>query len=485
MPEVKNNYELMIEKLPEAYALLKIITDGRGKAVNCRFVVVNALFEHMVGLARTDITGRMVTDIIPEIIDIIENARNWHKTTNTIAVEENIAAFELYLALPKKWYQVQACRLAGGYLALLFHNITDYKIKGEKARYLSFHDRLTGLFNRYYLETEMQRLDTDRQLPISIIVADVNGLKLINDTYGYSAGDRLIKSAAELIKGSCRQEDIITRWGGDEFVVFLPQTSMEEAGRVSERIRKGCRAVRVDDIPFSMALGFAVKNRPEQVIGEVQKMAEERMHRNKLTEYRTIKGNLIKALHSSLREKCNETEEHFKCKQKVALNIGKKLKLPREELKRLSILTLLHDIGKVRIIEEILTKKDALTPAEWEKIKEHPETGCRIVRATEEFAYVADEILSHHERWDGSGYPRGLQGEEIPLLARITAIAEAYEAMTTGRPYKPSISPAAAITELQKCAGSQFDPEMVKLFRALLINNPNEQEKVIYSQRQS
>ncbi len=326
MPVVENNYELMIEKLPEAYAVLKVVSDSKGRTVNCRFLAVNALFEHMVGMARNDIKGKMITEIIPEIID---SDKNWLNNTSDFAIKEKTAAFELYLALSEQWYEVQACRITRGYLALLFHNITDYKIKGEKARFLSFHDRLTGLFNRYYLEEEMRRLDTERQLPISIIVADVNGLKLINDTYGYSAGDRLIKSAAELIKSSCRKEDIITRWGGDEFVVFLPQISIEEAHRVGDRIKKGCRAAGVDGIPFSMAIGFAVKDRPEQIIGTVQKMAEERMHRNKLTEYKTIKGNLIKALHSSLQEKCNETEEHFKCKQKVALSIGKKLKLPR------------------------------------------------------------------------------------------------------------------------------------------------------------
>ena len=131
-------------------------------------------------------------------------------------------------------------------------------------------------------------------------------------------------------------------------------------------------------------------------------------------------------------------------------------------------MVLLHDIGKVKIFEDILTPKGLLDNEKWETIKMHPEAGCRIARANEEFAHVADDILSHHERWDGSGYPRGLKCEEIPLLTRIMAIADAYEVMTSGRPYRRALPPAAAVGELRRCAGAQFDPKLVDVFVSLL-----------------
>ena len=128
----------------------------------------------------------------------------------------------------------------------------------------------------------------------------------------------------------------------------------------------------------------------------------------------------------------------------------------------------MHDIGEINISAEILTKKGPLTAEEWDIIKKHPETGYRIVRATEEFSHVAEDILSHHERWDGSGYPQGLKGKEIPLLARITAIVDAYEVMTSGRPYKKAMPREEIIAELKRWTGRQFDPELADVFLTIL-----------------
>ncbi len=162
--------------------------------------------------------------------------------------------------------------------------------------YHTFHDQLTGLFNRTYFKEESRRLNVERQLPISIIIADVNGLKLINDTYGHNKGDKLLKKVASIFQETCREEDIITRWGGDEFLILLPQMKEDETKRVCDRIRKKCSKTKKIKIPVSIALGYAIKERVDEDIYACIDEADEKMYKNKLTESRSVKGNVLKAL---------------------------------------------------------------------------------------------------------------------------------------------------------------------------------------------
>lgn len=343
------------------------------------------------------------------------------------------------------------------------------RVRFEKdLHFLSFHDNLTGLYNRYYLEEEMKRLDTIRQLPLGIIMIDLNGLKLINDTYGHAKGDVVLKSLADILKNTCRKEELIARWGGDEFILLLPQTNTEEVKKLSQRIIQAFKGVLVEGIPISIAIGTAQKDTMDKPLNKVLNEAEDQMYKSKLQESKSARSSVLNALLNVLAAKSFETEAHSLRMRKVALQIGQDLNLPETELNRLSLLTTLHDIGKVNISEEILTRNSSLTDEEWEIVKKHPEIGYRIARATEEFAHVAEDILTHHERWDGSGYPSKLKGKEIPLLARIVCIADAYEVMTSGRPYKKAMSKNQIIEEFEKCSGTQFDPELVTLFLASL-----------------
>ena len=212
---------------------------------------------------------------------------------------------------------------------------------------------------------------------------------------------------------------------------------------------------------------MSTKTDPQHSLIDTLKEAEDSMYKQKLTESRSTKNAVLKALLKALESKSFETEQHTRRMQQVAKQIGEKIYLPDTEVNRLELLITLHDIGKINLSEEILTKDGPLTEDEWVEVKKHPEIGFRIARATEEFAHVADDILAHHECWDGKGYPQGLQGTEIPLLARITAIADAYEVMTNGRPYKKALSPTEVSDEFQRCSGTQFDPELVKIFFTL------------------
>jgi diguanylate cyclase (GGDEF)-like protein/PAS domain S-box-containing protein len=347
-------------------------------------------------------------------------------------------------------------------------DITARKTSEEKVRYLSFHDHLTGLYNRTYLEEEMNRLDTERQLPVSVIMADLNGLKLINDTFGHATGDLLIKRAADIFREACREEDIIARWGGDEFLILLPQTTAREVDEVCNRIKRVSQKTGIMGLPVSIAIGSACKENVAISMEVVIREAEDRMYRHKLVEGQSIKQAVIKAMLTTLEEKSFETEEHIRRMQLTAKQIALKLNLSETEIERLNLLVKLHDIGNVILLKDILLKDTILTEDEWVEIKKHPEIGFRIVRTMEEYANVAEEVLAHHERWDGSGYPRGLKGEEIPLLARIVAICDAYEVLSSGKPYKKAKTVAEIDAELNRCSGTQFDPELVVIMQSIL-----------------
>ena len=335
----------------------------------------------------------------------------------------------------------------------------------------SQYDQLTGLYNRGHLEVELTRLDAKEYVPVSTIMVDLNGLKLINDTYGHIKGDEMLLCAAEVVLKSCRDRDIVARYGGDEFVVLLPNTKKEEAEKICNSIKEECKTTYIGDVPLTMALGVESKVRHEDSIYAVLQIAEENMYRNKLRTSRSDRSAVLNALLKTLSRKSEESEEHCNRMQKMALKMGCELGLSQIEMERLSLAVYLHDIGKITIPEAILKKSGKMTQKEWEAVREHPVTGYRIARSTEKFSHVAGEILAHHERWDGSGYPDGLVGEDIPLLARIISIVDAYDVMTHGRLYKKAREHDEVIKEIKNNAGSQFDPELTVIFLSLFLEN--------------
>ena len=352
---------------------------------------------------------------------------------------------------------------------VMLSDISERKWAEAKLHYLSFHDQLTGLYNRHYLEVEMKRLDVARQLPIGIIMADLNGLKLTNDAYGHNVGDAMLQKAAKILKDACREDDILSRWGGDEFVLLLPNSSAQDLQLICNRIKKLCSNATVEAIPISIALGTALKKNAEENFTSILGEAEDYMYRQKLIESQSTKNTMLEAMQKTLAAKSGETGKHTRNMQAAAFKIGLEYGLPEMELNRLALLITLHDIGKINLPEELLKTCDTLTEDEWVIIKKHPEIGYRIAMAINEFSCVAEDILAHHERWDGKGYPRGLKKNEIPLLARITAIADAYEVMSNGgRPYRKVMSVKEVVAEFKRCSGTQFDPELVELFLSIL-----------------
>lgn len=348
-----------------------------------------------------------------------------------------------------------------------FHDITERREREQDLIYLSYHDVLTGLYNRAFFTQERRRLDTKRQLPISVITGDINGLKLTNDMFGHAMGDKLLVCVANILKNCCRSEDIVERVGGDEFSVLLPQTDSATAQIISERILNACRNYQGDkqEMVFpSIAIGHATKTEPGQSMEGVLMDAEELMYKRKLAERKTYHNEVIASIKRTMFEKSQQTEEQAERMVELSKKLGQAAGLIAEQLEELELLASLHDIGKISIDSRILIKPGKLNDEEWAEMKKHPEIGYRIAQASPELAPIAEYILTHHENWDGRGYPQGISGEAIPLLSRIIAIVSAYEAMTSKRPYRAAMSHREAMAELRRCAGTQFDPVLTELF---------------------
>ncbi|MHB8157013.1 MAG: HD-GYP domain-containing protein [Desulfocucumaceae bacterium] len=336
---------------------------------------------------------------------------------------------------------------------------------------MSFHDSLTGLFNRAYFEQEMTRLESGRHYPAGIIVCDVDGLKLVNDTFGHDTGDSLLIAAASVIKESFRGGDIIARIGGDEFAVLLsnsPKVVVEDSYR---RIKKSIdRHNQLNqELPLSISIGFAVCDDGKNIsMNELYKEADNSMYREKLHSSQSARSSIVHTLMKAMEARDFITEGHADRLKYLVAGLAEGICLSERRVADLRLLAQFHDIGKVGIPDRILFKPGPLTGEEAAEMHRHCEIGHRIALSAPDLAPIADWILKHHERWDGRGYPLGLQGEEIPLECRILAITDAYDAMTSDRPYRKAISHEEAVTELKMCAGAQFDPYLTGEFEKLM-----------------
>jgi diguanylate cyclase (GGDEF)-like protein/putative nucleotidyltransferase with HDIG domain len=372
-----------------------------------------------------------------------------------------------------KWLEVKKndFDLKKRFISYLLIDITEKKQKQEEILYLSYHDQLTGLYNRRFYEEELNRLDTKRNLPITLIMADVNGLKLINDSFGHVMGDELLKKVAKMIKKGCRNDEIIARLGGDEFVILMPKTNENEAEEIIKRIKGLISNEKVGAVGLSVSFGYKTKSNEDYDIHELFKNVEDHMYSHKLYESASIKNKTIDIIMNTLYEKSNREMLHSKRVSEICEAIAIKMNFDKDDVNQIRIAGLMHDIGKMGIDEKILNSSHSLNLDEWKEIKRHPEIGYRILSSSNEFSEMAGYVLQHHESWDGKGYPKGLKGEEISLQARIIAVADSYDAMTIDRPYRKGLSKEAAINEIKRCSGTQFDSDITEVLIGKVLEN--------------
>lgn len=433
---------------------------------NHKIIEINENFTHLFGYTLAEISDQDLDDVILRA----ENSTTSKEITNRVLQGEVITLEDLRYnkngnaihMLIKGIPIFSGEHVIGGYG--LYTDISERKTAEREILYISYHDQLTGLYNRRYFEEEMRRVDNERHFPVSIIMADVNGLKLTNDAFGHAMGDALLRRMGEIITANCRSGELIARLGGDEFVILLPNTTAESAEEIVQRIKRACNEEAMDNISLSMSYGCDSKLRPDEPMSNLFKRVEDFMYRHKLVESPSFRGKLFETIIKTLHEKNKREERHSSRVSTYCEAIGIAMNLNTREINELKTAGWLHDIGKIAISESILNKEGKLDHQEWTEIRKHPEIGYRILSSVPEMAELANGILAHHERFDGKGYPKGLSGHDIPALARIIGVADAYDAMTTSRTYRAVRTKDEAIDELLKNSGAQFDPYVVGVF---------------------
>jgi diguanylate cyclase (GGDEF)-like protein/PAS domain S-box-containing protein len=347
---------------------------------------------------------------------------------------------------------------------------TEQKRSEEKMEFLSMYDVLTGLYNRACFEKEVQQCENRQCGPIGIILCDVDGLKLVNDTLGHKAGDQMLISAAQVLKKSFPQEVFIARVGGDEFSILLP---FADIARLEEAVCDILREIEAynqnnPSLPLSISLGYAFRKNDSVSIYELFKRADNNMYREKLGRSQSARSAIVKTLIKTLEARDFLTEEHAERLQDWLISLADEIGFPAARQHDLILFAQFHDIGKVGIPDRILFKPGPLTDEERLEMQRHSEIGHRIALAAPDLAPIADWILKHHEWWNGQGYPLGLKEKEIPIECRMLAIADAYDAMISNRPYRKALTHEEAISELIRWKNTQFDAYLVDKFIAVI-----------------
>ncbi|AGB41438.1 PAS domain S-box/diguanylate cyclase (GGDEF) domain-containing protein [Halobacteroides halobius DSM 5150] len=436
-------------------------------------IYINDQWANMLGYKTTELAGRfryLQHLFHPDDIKRVKDAMDRHLAGKTSIYEVECRLY----TKSKQWKWIltrgkvvsrdkdgQPIRMIGTH-----QDIDKRKQVEEEIRYLNCHDCLTGLYNRSGYQKKLSQLDNRNNLPLSIIMGDVNGLKIINDMFGHDKGDKLLEEIARILEKITRdQNDIVARWGGDEFGIILPNTNHQQANKIIARINEECAESKFSPLKPRIALGVATKKDFNQKLDDIINEAEGKMYQDKLNCKQHVECNMLKSLEQELLNKADEIGLKVARIKKLAIEFGPKLDLSVDQLKQLKLLVRFRDIGLLAIEDEILDKnKEDLTPKEEKRVQEHPEIGYRLAKNFPDLTPIANSILFHHEYWDGSGYPQQLEGQEIPLLSRVLAILEVYEKVLN----KDSASYKKVIKELKKRAGTQFDPKLVKIFIEML-----------------
>ena len=350
-------------------------------------------------------------------------------------------------------------------------DISDQKQNEQNILYASKHDFLTGLPNRRYFNEKIKELDKPENYPLLIAMVDMNGLKLINDAYGHQIGDQAIIQVANLLTECCTEPAFISRIGGDEFLIISPLTTVAEFKEKRNKLLTKISQIKIKEISLSLSFGATIKTDQSVGIDDTITDAENNMYANKVIHSQSSRNQTINAIFESLKEKYDEERIHSDRVSQFCALMGEKLQLSQNDQLELRLAGRMHDIGKITIPDHILKKPGKLTDEEWTIMKSHTTNGYQILRSADQYSRLADYALTHHERYDGKGYPQGLKGEDIPLYSRIIAICDAYEAMTADRPYRKALTKEVAIAELKRCAGTQFDPRLVEVFVNEVVSN--------------
>ncbi len=458
LSESEEKFRLVCASMNQGLALFELIYDYTGAAVDALTIEINNSFTKLMGLNECETIGKKISEILPflrgnSLDKYAQVAISGNGIQEEIYDDDSGLYLLRYIFSPKRHQ-----------FAILISDITERVLDNKQRDYMTYHDQLTGLYNRVYFEKELKRIDVPSNLPITLVIGDINGLKMVNDSFGHAEGDTLLKSVAAILTEGCRSHDVISRIGGDEFIIILPKTNGDITDQVITRIKGLLNNKNCGCITLSVSFGHYTKVSESESIYEILKRSEDKMYQQKLCGSASIKSKMVDIIMNSLVEKNHREMLHSKRVSAICEIFATKLSFTQENTNLLRMAGLMHDIGKFGIPDHILNSKEPLSEHERNIIKRHSEIGHRILSSSTDFSQISTFILEHHERWDGKGYPKGLRGDEISVGARMITISDAYDAMTHERSYRIVLSREDALQEIETNSGTQFDPNMVDVF---------------------
>jgi len=454
----EKNYALLLSQMNSGLLYCKFINNGKTAEDDCIIIKANKKFKEILELDENfEIEGKPLKETIPELNGLFDKFKN-------IAKRKLKVQSEFYLKKLNKFIEYYAFSPNKNEFSIFVHNITKRKKMEKEVQYLDTHDALTGLYNERYLESVLQSYNSLNNGQTSIIVAQLNGVKLANNAFRHLSWEDFLLKFTNILKEECREIDIVTREGRDKFVVILPLADKNITEKIVQNIRTRINKEAEKEAAFSAAIGYDTKNEIADDINDVYEQAKSNMYKDKLLMKDNIVEKNIQTIVNALYRISDIEQEHANNVSLISEKIALAMNIPEYEIKQIKTAALLHDVGNISIDPAILTKKGKYTDEEWEILKKHPEAGYRILSTSGLYKNIAKYVFEHHEKWDGTGYPKGLKGEEILLPARIIALADAFDAMMTDKPYKKAYTFEEAISELKKNAGKQFDPNVIEVF---------------------
>lgn len=464
-PAYKDKYQALFEHMIDGFIYLQYVSDSeRG---NFRMLEVNPAFCHMMKRDSIDAESSYLEEYLPmakeKYTQLLNQMAKIAQAGNG-SFRTEIFAFEISAWLSLTVYSPQA-----DHIAIILSDITGRKKVEERLEVMSWRDPLTNLYNRRYFENIMRKYDEEIFEAATVFSIDLDGLKLINDMLGHLSGDDLLTGFADVLRLSFRQTDIIARVGGDEFATIIPGSDINIIKSIEERMIQEIanHNSKFPGLPLGISFGYAVRDDYSMNMTSVYNLADEMMYHRKQSAGVERKSKLLNKMITHMRNQLYFDKTEYDMLKNNARQLAFYCSLPETEIAKLELLSDYFDLGKIAVRENVLRKAGPLNEEEWEEMTKYCENGYRQALTFPRLISISEYILRHHEHFDGSGYPGGLIGENIPEVCRIFYIVEAYAAMRQKRPYRPIMTKEQVINEIEQDIGKRFDPNYANAFLTL------------------
>lgn len=453
-----NENKEFFDQMNQAMVIQKLVRDESGKIKDIRILNANYRYESLMELNLEQVRGKTLTEIFnvktPPYFD-------YYKKLDRTGITQT---FTSYFPLHKKYYHITMVNLEKDKLAVVFLDVSNDQSLSSQLSTMSYNDSLTGLYNFRYYNEIIQKYSQPSYFPLSIIVVDLNALKLFNDAFGHEYGNELIKEAADFLNKTFGFLGKVMRTGGDEFVILLPNMPHDTALNKMATAKQKSASVKVGNIGVSMSFGLTTMSDREKSYDYHFRVAENKMYHYKLRDGIYLRTQLLKQIETMLYENVPFEKDHSRRVVALCEHFAKDLELPRNLSTLLKDAAQYHDIGKVAVDKDLLNSSKKMDAIDAIKLKSHVEVGYRLLSSIPDMGAIADVVLSHHENVDGTGYPRRIKQEEIPLLSRVLRIVETYDVLTHKTPYSNALTKDKAAKEMWAFAGSHFDRDLLEVF---------------------